>query len=322
MNEVKIVTSNGKIWNYQTTVFDLLQAAQKGPVRVNLLSEGPCCEDVGIEDLLDHMRDLLQVNQDYFVIVTSNQLSSSKYTQHRMPFVELKTAQHRCREHFFPSTLEKRFGMFIGRSNPERLRLASYLHQHHNDQTEMTFHYDPANDFHRSNFGLEQAIEKDWADRKRIFDFLDHLPIKTQEHTYPILWDQKAFDLDQQYSKIFCDIVCETYTSGKSFFVTEKTFRCIANCRPFVTQGPRHFLTNLKKLGFKTFDSWWDEAYDTDPEDARYQGIVGNIDWIAKQDTATLAQWYKEMIPTLEHNVHVLKNLGYDQVTKTEFYYD
>lgn len=322
MNEVKIITSNSKIWNIEKVIFDILRAAQNGPVSVQLLHEGPCCVDVGIEDILDRVCDLLQVDTTYFVIITSNQLSSSKYPQRRTPFIELKTAQQHCRPKFFPSTLEKNFGIFIGRSNSDRLRLSSYLHKHYQDNTEMTFHYNPADDFHRSNFGLEHAIEKCWDSRDQIFDFLDQLPLKTQEHTYPIKWDQKAFDLDQQYSRIFCDIVCETYTSGKSFFVTEKTFRCIANYRPFVVQGPRHFLTNLKKLGFKTFDAWWDEGYDTDAEDARYQGIVGNINWIAEQSKNTIKQWHNEMQPILEHNVRVLKSLTDKQITATEFYYD
>lgn len=322
MNNVKIVTSDGKIWNAQQTIFDLLQASQKGPVFVNLLHEGPCCLDVGLEDILDQVCSLQQISKDHFIIVTSNQLSSSKYPQRRTPFVELDTAQQRCLGTFSSSTLEKKFGIFIGRSNSARLRLASYLYKYCRDQTEMTFHYDPANDFHRSNFGLEQSIEKCWDDRYQIFDFLDHLPLKTEEHTYPILWSQRAFDLEIHYRKIFCDIVCETYTLGKSFFVTEKTFRCISNYRPFVVQGPRHFLTNLKKLGFKTFDAWWDEGYDTDPEDARYQGIVGNINWIDEQSKNTLEQWHKEMQPLLEHNVCVLQSLTDEQITKTEFYYD
>lgn len=322
MNSVKVVTSDGKIWNWQETIFKILSAARKGPTQINLLHEGPCCEHAGIESILDNVCDFLQVSVDHFVILTSNQLCSSKYAQRRTGFVEIKTAQTHCRAEFFPSTLEKRFGIFIGRSNPERLRLASYLHKHCRDQTEMTFHYDHASDFHKSNFGLENAIDKCWADRHQIFEFLEHLPIKTQQHTYPIMWDHKGFDLDLQYSKIFCDIVCETYISGKTFFVTEKTLRCIANCRPFIVQGPKHFLTNLKKLGFKTFEQWWDEGYDTDPEDSRYQGMVCNIDWIAEQSQPTLEQWTREMQPILEHNVCVLKNLTTEQIIKMEFYHD
>jgi hypothetical protein len=134
-NKVNVVTSNGKIWNLTKAIFDIQSAAQKEPVVINLLHEGPCCIDVGLEHILDETCKFLQVGVDHFVIFTSNQLSSSKYLQHRTPFAELETAQRHCKQHFFSSTLEKKFGLFIGRSNSERLRLASYLHKHHRDQT-------------------------------------------------------------------------------------------------------------------------------------------------------------------------------------------
>jgi hypothetical protein len=321
-NSVDVVSSNGKIWDLPKTIFDLQSAARKGPVNINLLYEGPCCVDIGLEYILDQICDLLQVDIDHFVIFTSNQLSSSKYLQYRTSFVELETAQYHCRQNFFSSTLEKRFGLFIGRSNYERLRIASYLHKHYQSQTEMTFHYDPHSEFHRNNFGLEMAIEKSWDDRHQVFDFLNYVPLKNEAHTYPILWDQKGFDLDSQYSKIFCDIVCETYTTGRSFFITEKTFRCIANHRPFIIYGPRYFLKNLKKLGFNTFDSWWDEGYDSDAEDAKYQSIIGNVNWIAEQSHSTIRQWFNEMTPILKHNVRTLQNLTHSQILKTVFYYD
>jgi hypothetical protein len=322
LNRVQIETNNDKIWNVQKITFELLKAAQKGPVIIDLLHEGPCCQHIGLTELLNQICEFLNVSKTHFSINTSNQISSSSYTERRTPFVELATAKKYCHKIFFDSTLEKRFGIFIGRSNVSRLNLASYLHKYHRNLTEMTFHYDHNDDFHQNNFGLEQFLEKYWDDRHRVFEFIEYLPIRSEQFSYPILWNQKGFDLDAQYKKIFCDIVCETVSSGDSFFITEKTLRCIANCRPFIINGPRHVLTNLKKLGFETFDRWWDEGYDSDPDDARISGIIGNIDWIAKQSDDTIIQWFKEMNPVLQHNVQVLTQLHDTDITKNNFYYE
>lgn len=43
---------------------------------------------------------------------------------------------------------------------------------------------------------------------------------------------------------------------------TEKTIIPINQYKPFVMLGGPHYLKYLKKIGFKTFDSIWDESYD------------------------------------------------------------
>ena len=221
------MTANGKIWNLDQVTFDLISAARRGKVSIDLAFEGPCCQNIELDKLLDSISSLLCLEHDHFEIHTSNQLSSSKYREKRNGFVELEHAKKFC-DTVGDSSLEKRFGMFIGRSNATRLGIASHLYQQHKTQTEMSFHFDPADDFHRTNFGLELFLEKHWDHRHKVFEFLDHVPMTYDTQSYPILWNHKAFDLDCQYQKLFCEIVCETYTSGKTFFVTEKTMRCCA----------------------------------------------------------------------------------------------
>lgn len=63
------------------------------------------------------------------------------------------------------------------------------------------------------------------------------------------------------------NIVTETFfyytrTVGFSSFITEKTVKCLYSMMPFIVVGPAHTLKHLKDLGYKTFDSIWDESYD------------------------------------------------------------
>jgi hypothetical protein len=322
MNEIKIASSDCKIWNLQQKTFEILAAAKSGPVVIDLLHEGPCCDSIGLNQLLDQICNFLDVPTSHFVIKTSNQLSSSHYQEIRTRFVELETAKKKTYNVNLRSSLEKKFGIFIGRSNAYRLGLASYLYENFPNDVEITYHYDNQNEYHRNNFGLEQFIQDHWDHKQQVFDFLNRLPIVNEQQEYPILWNKSGFDLDASYEKIFCDIICETYPNGKTFFITEKTFRCIAMRRPFIVYGSKHFLTNLHKLVFKTFSQWWDEGYDTDPESSRYQGIVNNINWISQQSHHTIQQWWTEMQSILNHNVTVLQNLTNQQIATTEFVYD
>ena len=314
MPTIKVVTSDGCIWNREEVLLQV-QMANKKDIILDLLSEGPCCQASGIDNLLDN----LGVCREQIIINTSNQVSSSRYMEKRQSFVELDLAKQLA-EKSQPSisSMKNLFALYVGRSNWQRLGLASYLYRHHYEYSDITYHFDPKLDYHKDNFGLEEYLKRNWTD-KSILDFVLDLPIKHNNIPYPILWNQEAFNISDRYKDIFCEIVCETYFSGKTFFVTEKTWRPIINMRPFIVQGPSWYLENLHRLGFKTFGDWWDEGYDEDPSDARLQTLRTNIDWIAGQSRSTLEDWYQEMQPVLFHNLQTLKSLTHSQIILLDF---
>jgi len=71
----------------------------------------------------------------------------------------------------------------------------------------------------------------------------------------------------QIYDKCLINVVTETFydkvwnVTGNIFF-SEKTWKPIVCKQAFILVGPRYSLKYLKELGFKTFDSLWDESYD------------------------------------------------------------
>jgi hypothetical protein len=114
------------------------------------------------------------------------------------------------------------------------------------------------------------------------------------------------------------EIVCETYYTGQTFFVTEKTWRPIMMKTPFLIQGPINFIKNLQRLGFKTFDRWWNEGYSEDPAEWQSTEIKKVIDWLATKNIAELETIYQEMQPTLEHNYNRLMELGVEDFIKIQ----
>ena len=132
------------------------------------------------------------------------------------------------------------------------------------------------------------------------------LPIKNDNiDSYPIL-TPAHFNISKVYREFFVEIVCETFCAGRSFYPTEKTWRPFICQTPFLMQGPKDFLKNLKKLGFKTFSTWWDESYDEDVglENGKVsiRTIQKNIEMLSNLTTAELHNMLDDMKGTLEHN--------------------
>ena len=61
----------------------------------------------------------------------------------------------------------------------------------------------------------------------------------------------------------FVGIVTETRFAQPTGNFSEKTIHTIHCKRPFVLVAPPFTLQYMHKLGYKTFDKWWSEDYDT-----------------------------------------------------------
>ena len=109
------------------------------------------------------------------------------------------------------------------------------------------------------------------------------------------------------WCKHFLNVVTETVIHS-DVFVSEKTFKPIVLMQPFVLAAPPGCLNYLKSYGFKTFDNWWDESYDTieDPSE-RMAAVADIVNWIPSQNLEKLRM---EMAGVLEHNYrHFYENI-------------
>jgi hypothetical protein len=312
MNKIVLPNTDGKIWEIEHKVVDIISILSKhGNCIVDLNNEGPCADSLQLYNLLDYICDRFSINKSCIEIVTCNQIEShSEYKITIRPPLYVNETQEFYRYNhnsFFNKSFEniKPIGMFIGRSNFLRLQLASDIYYRYQNQVEMTFHYDRALDFHRPHCGIEDLINQGCG-KNQILDslvFLHQCPKKFPEEkiSYPIL-TPSHLDICKYYHGFFCEIVCETYFSGNSFYPTEKIWRPLLMKTPFIVQGPKYFLDNLKKLGFKTFDQWWDEGHQHDSYDYQPNAIMRVVENILSLSNEELQQMYTEMLPVLQHN--------------------
>lgn len=108
------------------------------------------------------------------------------------------------------------------------------------------------------------------------------------------------------------NLVIETTTvSVVQPYVTEKTFKVLANHRPFVIFGDTNILSKLKKQGFKTFDEFCDESYDSETDiSIRMNKIIE----ATKQLVKSCDQYAEEIDSICKHN----QNLFFSQQRQTD----
>ena len=76
---------------------------------------------------------------------------------------------------------------------------------------------------------------------------------------------------DYLYTETYFSVVSETnyYDHQPGRFITEKTFKCIAQKHPFILVTRPNSLDALRSIGYKTFSPWIDESYDLELDDNR-----------------------------------------------------
>jgi hypothetical protein len=105
------------------------------------------------------------------------------------------------------------------------------------------------------------------------------------------------------HKKSFLNIVTETMYNTESIFISEKTYKPIYLCQPFIVFGNPLTLKKLHHLGYRTFCDWWDESYDCEIDfRERFNKIVIEMEKISKISLNELERLKKEMHPVLIHN--------------------
>jgi hypothetical protein len=114
------------------------------------------------------------------------------------------------------------------------------------------------------------------------------------------------------YSKTAYSLVLETSADNRYSFFTEKIAKPIIGRRLFVVISGQHYLRNLRRLGFKTFDGIIDESYDSiDDDQTRWTKAIEQTEWLCQQPQEKILS---QIAPIIIHNYAVLDNLRFSTV--------
>ena len=220
--------------------------------------------------------------------------------------------------------------MFVGGSRWPRLSLGSYLYERYKDDSMISYWQNLKDKNQPCYLYLDdlfkhhmiKGMDHEFFDR--VNDFVQALPLhldpsdREKNNNGGYIDFTEAYDLAPKYNQVFCDIVCETVHNGQTFAFTEKIARCWMTKTPFLVFGPKNYLGNLRKLGFRTFTSFWDESYDTYENVTRIMLMQKQIDQIHHMDHGQIEETYQcsEMQDILGNNYEVFRSLDKKKILK------
>ena len=149
--------------------------------------------------------------------------------------------------------------------------------------------------------GIDDHI---WPDG---INYLEQISEKTPIEIDRILDYNLATDLTLgDYESTFLSIINETLSNNGTLFLSEKIFKPILVGHPFLVIGNVGTLSYLKKLGYKTFDKWFDESYDQEPDFIkRVDMVVKEVEKFRFTGINRLREIRSEMQEVLKHNTEV-----------------
>lgn len=122
------------------------------------------------------------------------------------------------------------------------------------------------------------------------------------------------------YQRIGIEVVLETLFDDSRWHLTEKSLRPIACGRPFILTGTAGSLEYLRSYGFKTFNGYIDETYDTitDPVQ-RLECICNEMKRISKLPAVEKNQLWQNLYNIADYNKKLFFSTAWQQGIFDEF---
>ena len=316
MNKFRLIPANEFIWN-QTDFVQFLIDNQGNAIEIYTNGEGVCLTAAGVYKLLEQFR------YTDVKIITNNLLEKhDKFSVNLCDPFKFFEVQHTNYTHLHTWNQQKLFGFLYNRPLWHRIGLASVLQYNYADKTLINMRSSIDNIDDRNLFEIDQLFKNHPYSFAKFSKVSTTWPLRLENidgYTVGNNTTGHTDQLAQFYTDFFIDIVEETWTSGDTFFPTEKTVRPMLLKKPMIPMASRNYLCYLRQMGFRTFGDFWSEEYDGYSGQARYTRILQLIDNLAKKSTNELEKIYWDMQYTIDHNYNLLVTQSYNtKITHVE----
>ena len=137
------------------------------------------------------------------------------------------------------------------------------------------------------------------------------LPLRIDYKNEKLIPNQSfSLGATKESQESFVYVVTETCYWEHKCHLTEKIFKPIVSRMPFILVGPAHNLAYLRSYGFKTFDKWINESYDTIEDPIARISMIGAV----LSDICTLSLYELEcMLAEMQEVLDYNYNLFYSR---------
>ena len=149
----------------------------------------------------------------------------------------------------------------------------------------------------------ENPIEVDvYNMRSTVNKFIESCPYYADDYDYQ--WHNLYSNtVPEHHSDSYLNLILETHLDADQSggtFLTEKTFKPIKHCQLFLVVGPAGSVAQLRKMGYKTFDTWIDHSYDSIQDNSqRWDAVMKEFKRLCRSN---LHKIYTDCSASLQHN--------------------
>jgi hypothetical protein len=262
-----------------------------------LSEDGAAIKNSGAVQIIENLINCFNLNEDTCLVMCREDIAIPNATVVNVNFARYwsmaiwKTVKDIPLQQ---GPLTKKFAVWFNRGTFYRLQIMKHLYNNYKDDSFISYQeHGMINETKVTEHFTEDIA---WAN--------EHTPV-----VYDKLFENRVFNYElivggsrKPYSEYFMEIVAEPHIIDNSW-ITEKTFKNLYVGKPFIMYSGINSLALLKENGFKTFDPWFDESYDSIVNlYDRLEAIKKEIDRIAQLSYQELTAMQQEMLPVLEHN--------------------
>jgi GDP-L-fucose synthase len=131
------------------------------------------------------------------------------------------------------------------------------------------------------------------------------------------LFSNTGYSTKSHYSDTLFSVVTETTFENDSLNITEKSFKPLANCHPFIIIGDQHIHEKLKEFGFELYDDLIDYSFDSIYNNLeRFDAVTKEIKRIHELGDGWILFWYKQNIEKIRNNSKILLDYSNNNLIK------
>ena len=326
MNITIPIEVSGDIWyNQQAVRQQLVHLSADTKITLDLRSEGPSLHRLGVVAVIDAWLVQHNLAPDCVTVTSwSNACESISYNKRQCSVPS--HFWYYAQKYKLPSQPEfsginsRLFALFLGRATVARNVILYQVQQHWADRflisrlpattPQGTPVPEPWHFPYRPDLQLPETLTDwmpdqeqqviDWFNT-RTFSSIDSRTVRDQfgDPGNHVIHNSSLL---LYYNQFNIELVCETYTLGQTFFPTEKTARPIAGTKPWIIYGAPGYIHHLKRMGFCSFDTLWDESYDQLEGPARWSAIKKLIQQLINLDPEALHSLLLQAHKIAQHN--------------------
>lgn len=139
----------------------------------------------------------------------------------------------------------------------------------------------------------------------------------------PVTGDSNIDIAIDDFNQTAISIIASDYFQLSQPVLTKEIFKTIAAGHPFLLLAPMGTLDKLKKLGFWTFDMFWDESYDQiKNHNQRLTAVLSQINNIATLDRTEFSALYQGIVEVCDHNRKHFFSEEFEEIILSQYQHD